>query len=41
MLTELEVIEEDFLEIKGEDIVNGDVESIYFIIQLLKALIEG
>jgi hypothetical protein len=39
MLTEEEVIEEDFLEIKGADIVQGDIESIYYIVQLLNALI--
>jgi hypothetical protein len=40
MLTKEEIIEEDFLEIKGRDIVEGDVESVYYVVQLLNALIE-
>ncbi len=28
------------MEIKGEDIIEGDVESVYYIVQLLNALIE-
>ncbi len=40
MLTEEEIIEEDFLEIKGTDIVEGDVESVYYVVQLLNALID-
>lgn len=40
MLTEQQIIEEDFLEIKGEDICDGDVESIYYVVQLIQALIE-
>jgi hypothetical protein len=39
MLTQEEIIEEDFLEIKGSDICDGDVESVYYIVQLLNALI--
>ena len=40
MLTEEEIIEEDFLEIKGQDIIEGDIESVYYVVQLLNALIE-
>lgn len=35
-----EIIEEDFLEIKGRDVVAGDVQSIFYIVQLLSALVE-
>jgi hypothetical protein len=35
-----EIIEEDFLEIKGRDVVSGDVQSIFYIVQLLSALVE-
>ncbi len=40
MLSNEEIIEEDFLEIKGEDVVKGDVESIYYVVQLINALVE-
>lgn len=40
MLTEQQIIEEDFLQIKGEDICDGDVESIYYVVQLIQALIQ-
>ncbi len=40
MLAKEEIIENDFLEIKGQDITEGDIESVYYIVQLLTALIK-
>jgi hypothetical protein len=39
LLTQEEIIEDDFLDIKGKDIVNGDVGSIYYAVQLFNALV--
>lgn len=40
LMTQEEIIEEDFLEIKGANIVGGHKESIFYVIQLFMALVE-
>lgn len=40
LLAEEEIIEKDFLEIKGKDMVAGDIDSIFYIVQLLNALVD-
>ena len=40
LLAQAEIIEDDFLEIKGKDIVEGDAESVFYIVQLFYALVE-
>ena len=40
LLAQAEIIEDDFLEIKGKDIVGGDVESMFYVVQLFYALVE-
>jgi hypothetical protein len=40
LMAQEEIIEEDFLEIKGANIAKGHKESIFYVIQLFMALVE-
>ena len=40
MMTQAEIIQEDFLEIKGANIIQGHKQSIFYVIQLFMALVE-